>query len=191
MLEKYLLTITLYQNKYKDDIRKYTVLQKTIDILSPTQSPDMEKNITLQMTTLCENAPAKKFQYNYAENIGDGRGITFGIIGFTTGTFDGNMLLKYYTKLQPQNTLKKYITALDILDKEKHDAEGKLSNTQGLDGFIEAIETNKDPLFKQAQLDLLVSLYWKPALNLSDEMGVKYPLSRAFIYDMTVNHGEE
>jgi chitosanase len=59
-----------------------------------------QKNVILQITTTCENSDTK-LAFNYAENIGDGRGITFGCIGFTTGTYDGNMLIKHYTKLNP------------------------------------------------------------------------------------------
>ena len=50
-----------------------------------------QKGACLQMTTFCENAPATTLQYNYAQNINDGSGITFGCIGFTTGTYDGNI----------------------------------------------------------------------------------------------------
>ena len=52
------------------------------------------KNATLQMTTTLENSDTQ-LQFNYAENINDGRGITFGIIGFCTGTYDGNKFRTY------------------------------------------------------------------------------------------------
>ena len=148
-----------------------------------------QKNVILQITTTCENSDTK-LAFNYAENIGDGRGITFGCIGFTTGTYDGNMLIKHYTKLNPNNTLAKYIPALDKIDKESH-PNGLNGNTKGLENFIKDVKACTDPLFKQAQIDLLNELYWNPALNLANSIGVKNQLTLAFIYDMCVNHGED
>ncbi len=144
------------------------------------------------MTTACENSTTD-LQYNYAENIGDGRGVTFGFVGFCTGTYDGNMLIKYYTQLNPNNNLAKYIPALDAIDRGSHSQNGGDSNpsTAGLDGFIQAVNSNTDPLFKQAQIYMADQLYWNPAMKLADSIGAKNPLTQAFIYDMSVNHGED
>lgn len=144
----------------------------------------------LQLTTACENSSGT-FDYNYAENIGDGRGITFGIIGFTTGTYDGNELIKYYTQLNPNNTLAKYIPSLDKIDNGKHDSEGKSDDTTGLENFISDVQACSDPLFKQAQLYELNVHYWNPAIKVANSMGAKNNLTLAFIYDMCVNHGED
>jgi len=146
----------------------------------------------LQMTTACENSTTK-LQYNYAENIGDGRGITFGFVGFCTGTYDGNMLIKYYTKLNPSNTLAKYIPAMDAIDSGSHSQNGGDSNpgTAGLDGFIKDVNNCTDPLFKEAQIYMADQLYWNPAVKIADSIGAKNPLTQAFIYDMCVNHGED
>jgi chitosanase len=134
-----------------------------------------------------------KLQYNYAENISDGRGITFGCIGFTTGTYDGNMLIKYYTQLNPKNALVKYIPALDVIDKGSHNGNGGDSNssTAGLSGFIQDVNNCTDPLFKQAQLYMLDQLYWNPSVKIFNNIGGKNALTQAFIYDMCVNHGED
>ena len=51
-------------------------------------------------------------QYAYIEDIGDGRGYTAGIIGFTTGTGDLLDVINRYTELKPENALEKYIPAL-------------------------------------------------------------------------------
>ena len=67
-------------NKLNNSTLTYTTLQKAA---------------SLQMTTFCENDPQKTLQFNYAQNIGDGAGITFGCIGFTTGTYSGNILIHY------------------------------------------------------------------------------------------------
>jgi chitosanase len=148
------------------------------------------KTVCLQLTTTCENS-STTFDYNYAENIGDGRGITFGIIGFTTGTYDGNQLIKYYTQLNPNNSLAKYIPALDKIDTGKHDSEGKSDDLTGLENFISDVQACSDPLFKQAQLYELDKLYWDPAVKLANSIGAKNNLTLAFIYDTCVNHGSD
>ena len=154
-------------------------------------NPNM-KNVILQMSATLENSDTE-LQYNYAENIGDGRGITFGCIGFCTGTYDGNILIKYYTTLNPDNTLAKYIPALNKIDSGKHSAargEGNPSLT-GLDGFIKDVNNCNDPLFKQAQIEMLDELYYNPAMEIADSIGAKNALTRAFIYDMCVRHGPD
>jgi chitosanase len=159
---------------------------------TPTPIASGTKAKALQMTTACENSTTK-LQYNYAENIGDGRGVTFGFVGFCTGTYDGNMLIKYYTKLNPSNTLAKYIPALDAIDRGSHSQNGGDSNpsTAGLDGFVKDVNNCTDPLFKQAQIYMADQLYWNPAVKIADSIGAKNPLTQAFIYDMCVNHGED
>lgn len=151
-----------------------------------------QKAVALQLTTTCENSE-KKFNYTYAEKLGsfDGRGITFGCIGFTTGTYDGNILIHYYTKLNPTNTLAKYIPALDAIDAGTHDSDGKNNSLKGLDNFTKDVQACTDPLFNKAQLYELDKLYWNPAVSLATSIGAKNQLTLAFIYDMCVNHGED
>lgn len=148
------------------------------------------KKTCLQLTTACENG-STVFNYNYAENIDDGRGITFGIIGFTTGTYDGNELIKYYTQLNPNNNLAKYIPALDKIDSGKRDTEDKSADVTGLANFISDVKSCDDPLFKKAQLYELDAHYWNPAVKLTDSLGAKNNLTLAFIYDTCVNHGAD
>jgi len=148
------------------------------------------KNAILQITATLENSTTQ-LQFNYAENIDDGRGITFGCIGFCTGTYDGNILIKHYTELNPDNTLAKYIPALDKIDSGSHngaDGDGNPS-VEGLSGFIQDVNECDDPLFKQAQMDKLDELYYNPAMKLADLIGAKNALTKAFIYDMCVRHG--
>lgn len=149
------------------------------------------KAVALQLTTANENSTTT-FQYNYAEYLGDGRGITFGIVGFTTGTYDGNDLIKHYTELNPENSLAKYIPALDALDRLPHTGNDgdSIDSTEGLEGFIGDIRSNTDPLFRQAQIDKMNASYWIPSVQSFNDIGAKDPLTQAFLYDMTVNHGQ-
>jgi chitosanase len=150
------------------------------------------KNSMLQMTTTLENSNTQ-LQLNYAENIYDGRGITFGCIGFCTGTYDGNILIHYYTTLNPTNPRAKYIPALDSIDAGPHNSASGDGNpdTTGLDGFIQDVQNDNDPLFKQAQLYELDQMYYNPAIAMFNSIGAQYPLTLALIYDMSVRHGTD
>jgi chitosanase len=150
------------------------------------------KNAMLQMTTTLENSETQ-LQWNFAENINDGRGITFGCIGFCTGTYDGNILIKYYTTLSPNNPLAKYIPALDKIDTGSHNAAGGDGNPSvaGLDGFINDVHNCNDPLFKQAQLYELDKMYYNPAIAEANSIGAKYPLTQALLYDASVREGPD
>jgi len=160
--------------------------------VSPCLADNNAKNAMLQMTTTLENSKTQP-QWNYAENLDDGRGITFGCIGFCTGTYDGNILIKYYTKLNPDNILAKYIPALDKIDEGSHNKAGGDGNpsTAGLNGFIKDVQSCNDPLFKKAQLYQLNKLYYNPAVEIYNSIGAKNALTLAFIYDMCVKHGPD
>ena len=183
-------------NSNTTDTSNSTDKTNTTDTTNTTNNQDNAevaselKRTCLQLTTACENG-STVFNYNYAENIDDGRGITFGIIGFTTGTYDGNELIKYYTQLNPNNNLAKYIPALDKIDSGTRDAEDKSDDVTGLANFINDVKACDDPLFKQAQLYELDTNYWNPAVKLTDSIGAKNNLTLAFIYDMCVNHGAD
>jgi uncharacterized membrane protein len=157
---------------------------------SSSNNTSSMKNAILQMTATLENSDTQ-LHFNYAENLGDGRGITFGCIGFCTGTYDGNILIKHYTELNPDNTLAKYIPALDKIDAGPHYAAGGDGNpsVEGLSGFIKDVNECDDPLFKTAQIDKLDELYYNPAMEIADSIGAKNALTKAFIYDMCVRHG--
>ena len=159
-------------------------------MLLATPSVASEKGAIIQMTTTLENSDTQ-LHFNYAENLGDGRGVTFGCIGFCTGTYDGNILVKHYTELNPNNNLAKYIPALNKIDAGPHNAAGGDGNPslEGLSGFIKDVQSCNDPLFKTAQIDKLDELYYNPAMEIVDSIGAKNALTKAFIYDMCVRHG--
>ncbi|MDQ1252855.1 MAG: chitosanase [Euryarchaeota archaeon] len=150
------------------------------------------KGAALQMTATHENSDTD-LQWNYAENIKDGRGITFGCIGFCTGTYDGNILIHYYTTLNPNNSLAKYIPALDKIDTGSHNSAGGDGNPSvtGLDGFIDEVHNCNDPLFKQAQLYELDQMYWNPAQDVYTQLNGKYGITQAILYDIAVREGAD
>lgn len=121
-------------------------------------------------------------QYAYIEDIGDGRGYTAGIIGFTTGTGDLLEVVERYTELKSKNELKKYIPALEQVNgTDSHDG---LGNT-----FEKAWRhAAKSEEMIQAQNDILDEQYMNIALRYAKEDGLR-PLGQYIYYDALVVHG--
>ncbi|MGZ9275416.1 MAG: chitosanase [Nitrospira sp.] len=121
--------------------------------------------------------------YKEIEDIGDGRGYTAGIVGFTSGTGDMLDLVNYYTSIKPDNILARYIPALEALNgTDSH---------KGLDPTFKADwdTAAADPLFQQAQDHERDSVYFVPAVSQgkSDGLGA---LGQLIYYDAYVMHGE-
>ena len=143
------------------------------------------------MLAVCENNQVTP-KWNYAQNINDARGITFGAIGFTTGTYDGNVLIKYYTTLNPNNTLAKYIPALDAIDAGPHNnAVGGNPSVIGLDNFITDVNNCNDPLWAQAQLYEINRMYWIPTVAAWNAIGANNELTLAYLYNTNIRFGDD
>jgi len=124
-------------------------------------------------------------QYGYAEPLNDGRGITFGRAGFTTGTGDGYELVKRYTAAVPGNPLARYLGRLEVL------ARNESGETEGLDGFIKAVrQAARDPRFREVQDALQDELYYQPAAKSAAQLGLKTALARTLVYDTLLMHGD-
>lgn len=148
------------------------------DLSSPAK-----KDVAMQLVSSAENSSLNwKDQYGYIEDIGDGRGYTGGIIGFTSGTHDMLELVRYYTKLSPSNPLAKYIPALE-------DVDGSDSHA-GLGSGFEAAwkQAASDAVFQRAQNDERDRSYFNPAVSQakSDELRA---LGQFIYYDAMVMHG--
>jgi chitosanase len=139
----------------------------------------------MSLTSIFENANTT-LQYNYCENINDGRGYTFGFCGFTTAYDDGLAVVQAYQTLQPvNNTLAKYVSPMIQLAKRGS------GNVTTLPGFCEAIAVAAtDPLFRSAQESIQKSWYYQPSVSWSKTLGITCPLVKAQLYDAMVNHGE-
>lgn len=121
-------------------------------------------------------------QYAYIEDIGDGRGYTAGIIGFTTGTGDLLEVVERYTELKPENELKKYIPALEQVNgTDSHDGLGNVFE----EDWAEAAQSDE---MVQAQNDILDEQYMNVALEYAREDGLR-PLGQYIYYDALVVHG--
>ena len=128
-------------------------------------------------------------QYGYAENINDGRGITFGRCGFCTGTGDGLIIVTEYTKRKPNNPLAKYLPELQRIDAAKvEESNGDVSGLSGLEAVVHSLGDDAD--FRAVQDWAQGNMYYAPSQRTSDSLGLQYALTRAQLYDAYVMHGE-
>ena len=122
-------------------------------------------------------------QYAYIEDIGDGRGYTAGVIGFTSGTGDLLQVVKEYIKLKPQNNLlEKYLSALEaVVGTDSHEGLG--------DAFLADWQiASEDAEMIQAQNTILDDLYLNPSIAFANEDGLSV-LGQYIYYDAMVVHG--
>lgn len=122
-------------------------------------------------------------EYGYIEDIGDGRGYTCGIIGFTSATGDLLDVVKLYIKLAPNdNPLKPYVSALEAaVGSDTHNGLGA--------GFVSAWKkASKTPQMKEAQNEILNEQYMLPAVGTAQVDGLS-PLGQYIYYDALVVHG--
>lgn len=153
---------------------------------APASLTAAQKQRLEQLSSVFENGTIA-FAYGYAENIGDGRGITCGRVGFTTGTGDWYQVVKAYTAAKPGNPLAAYLPQLATL------AAGPMPNpnTTGLDGMIAATQTaGADPVMQTIQDGFVDSLIYNPALAIAQQTGATSALTVAALYDGVLMHGE-
>ncbi|MFG2042432.1 chitosanase [Dactylosporangium sp. NPDC048998] len=142
-----------------------------------------KKDIAMQLVSSAENSSLDwKAQYQYIEDIGDGRGYTAGIIGFCSGTGDMLELVEAYTQRVPGNRLANYLPALRRVN-------GTASHA-GLDpGFTaDWRAAAADPQFTKAQDDERDRVYFNPAVNQAKADGLG-ALGQFIYYDAMVMHG--
>ncbi|MFC8199747.1 chitosanase [Streptomyces sp. NPDC057298] len=145
-------------------------------------SPD-KKELAQRIVSSAENSSLDwRGQYDYVEDIGDGRGYTAGIIGFTTGTHDLLVLVERYTKSHPDNALARYLPALREVDgSESHEGLGS--------GFVAAWKAeSRKAAFRRAQDSERDRVYFDPAVRLARRDGLG-ALGQFVYYDAMVMHG--
>ncbi len=122
-------------------------------------------------------------QYSYIENIGDGRGYTGGIIGFTSGTGDMLEVVEQYIALKPNNNpLSPYLSALRAVNGT--DSEAGLGRN-----FVRAWQTAaNDQEMIDAQNKIVREWYLHPAVADAQVDGLSI-LGQFIYYDAMVMHG--
>ncbi|MFC5061946.1 chitosanase [Actinomycetospora atypica] len=146
-----------------------------------------KKDLAMALVSSAENSTLNwRGQYGYLEDIGDGRGYTGGLIGFTSGTGDMLTLVKNLTATAPKNPLAPFLPALRAVNgSDSHDGLGE--------AFEDAWrQTATDPRFAAtfvaAQDRLRDKAYFDPAVDAAVTDGL--PLLGQFVYyDAAVVHG--
>src|SRR3954454_3267239 len=142
-----------------------------------------KKEIAMEIVCSAENSSLDwKAQYEYIEDIGDGRGYTAGIIGFCSGTGDMLDLVELYDQRKPNNVLSRYLLALrKVNGTDSHAGLGS--------AFVSAWRTAaKDTVFQQAQNDERDRVYFNPSVNQAKSDGLR-ALGQFIYYDAIVMHG--
>jgi len=137
----------------------------------------------MQLVSSAENATLDwRAQYGYLEDIGDGRGYTGGIIGFTSGTGDMLELVQAYAAQLPGNPLAAFLPALRAVNgTASHDGLGE--------PFIAAWKAAaQSPEFRALQDSERDRVYFDPAVSMAKRDGLG-ALGQFIYYDAAVVHG--
>jgi chitosanase len=134
-----------------------------------------------RMISVFENE-STALQYNYVENLNDGRGFTAGRAGFVTRDGDLLQVVELYNRMRPSNALSGFLPMLRT-------ALGTAS-TEGLEALPAAWrKAASDPLFRQAQDQVSDRLYYVPAMQAADDLHLRSPLAKFALYDASIQHG--
>lgn len=158
---------------------KVSVRNATGSILKGTR-----RATAFSLVSSAENSTVDyKSTYDYIEDIGDGRGYTCGIIGFTSATGDLLDVVRRYVKLKPKsNPLARYLSALEAVNgTDSH---------RGLGASFEKAwkRACRDMEMIRAQDEVLEEQYLHPAVRAANEDGLS-PLGQFVYYDALVVHG--
>jgi chitosanase len=135
------------------------------------------------LISVFENSTTE-IQYGYVEELGDGRGITAGRAGFTSGTGDLLRVVRDYVAARPATALSAYLPRLEELARTRSEA------TTGLEGFAEGwVAAAEDPLLRDIQDRVTRELYFDPSQAIADEIGAEFPLTRGALYGAGIQHG--
>jgi chitosanase len=138
--------------------------------------------VVQKLNSLFENDSVDP-NYDYIEYLSDGRGFTFGKVGFTTATGDGFDIISAYTDSVKDSKLVYYVDVLKKLAKKSSD------DTTDLVGFADAWR-NEAQKTKYFQDKIAFKLYGKPAIDYCELLGLKSTLALAIVYDAIVQHGD-
>ncbi|MHC1560588.1 chitosanase [Actinomycetospora sp. C-140] len=129
--------------------------------------------------------------YAAAQRLDDGRGITAGRAGFTSGTHDLLLVVARYEQVAGAPTpLSRYLPALRTIDRQVQDGSDG-SSTKGLGGFEEVWRSTSqaDPRLNQAQDAVYDDLYFRPAMDRARAAGVTTALGQLCLLDTGIQHG--
>ncbi|CAM0142077.1 COP9/signalosome complex subunit Csn2 [Umbelopsis sp. WA50703] len=151
---------------------------------------DCQKVKIYRLTSLYENSDIY-LHFGYCQNLDDGRGYTSGIIGFCTGTGDALQVIQAYNKLVPQpNEFSRYYDTIVSLAQNQDDDTSNIPYWCQIWQAVSRDPAN-GPLFRQAQMEIADGVDYVPAMNISNNLGLRYAVSRGQMYDALVQHGND
>ena len=160
-----------------------------------------QKAVAEAMTSIWEN-DTPLLDYAYSENIHDGRGYTSGRAGFCTGTGDAIQVIACYDGKRTAaqgNLMAKYMPALMTIDARYQSTGQDQGSTTELDAVGSwtadwaASDTNQATQadFRACQDQIVDLLYYQPAMDAAAKWGLVTPLTKAALYDMWINQGDD
>ena len=146
-------------------------------------APETERRTADQIVSVFENG-VPDIQYGYIEDLQDGRGYTAGRAGFCSACGDMAEVVRRYTDVAPSNPLASFLPTLMRLASEGSDSRADLA------GLPRAwTEASADPQFRAVQDAVVEERYYRPAVDLAQQLGLTSSLGRLAFYDTAVQHG--
>lgn len=173
------------------DTNQNITTQQTTDNKAAANNPNIYANEHVRKVSLALVSAAEHTNYKYdetftapPENIQDERGLTAGLIGFTTNGDDMKQFINEYNDINPNNPMKGYTEAI-------HNVSGT-DETEGLEGaedaWNEAAANDRENMIK-AQKRVIDKDYMQIAEKRAEEDGLQSNLSRYIYFDAIVKHG--
>ncbi|ORY36887.1 lysozyme-like protein [Rhizoclosmatium globosum] len=146
--------------------------------------------IILKITSFFENSNLN-LDFGSCSTTNDGQGISAGFIQFTTCSGSAALVCREYQRLKSGPTFcDTYLPSLDHAANSCQGGNWGQQTPAGLENFCYDWRTaSTDTIFQQAQLNVQFSGYFKPAMDIFTQYGVKSPLTMGQVYDACVQLG--
>ena len=137
-----------------------------------------------EIVSVFENS-TETLQYDYVENLNDGRGYTAGRTGATTATGDVLDIVKEYLDEKPDSAF------TSILPTLKTRARERSGSVVGLESFPSLWRNAaNDPVFRDVQDDVADWMWFQPALKIANKWKIQSALGMLCFYDTIFQQGE-
>jgi chitosanase len=140
----------------------------------------------LSLVSIAENSSIDwSAQYKYCEDIGDGRGFTLGPPGFCTGTNDFLWLVQNLQTFSPNHPLVKLLPALKAID-----GTPSHKGIENLPNIIQSLQGQDLFDYITATWNAIRHFYWDTAIDMTNSLGLTYPICKGQLYDISLNSGD-
>ena len=145
--------------------------------------PEVQHQRMDRIISTFENS-TPEIQYDYIEDIGDGRGYTAGRAGFTTATGDLLLAAERDVAIDSGSAFR---TLLPVLRERARDHD---PSTLGLEALPAVWRAESDKvLFRRIQDRLVQDIYFEPVYRYAKRFKIQTILGFFCIYDAIIQHG--